>query len=104
MPVKTPVAIVREVIKRAVVVSILVQKPAVRRQIGPLEMPQVPLAADGREVTRLLQRLRQRSLFQGQSVLGPRPHDAYLQTVPHWIAARHQGRPRRRTDGLYIEG
>src|SRR5262249_5743678 len=103
MPVEAPVALVSEVIKRAVIMSILVQKSALRRQIGSLKMPQVPLAANGREVTRLLQRLRQRPLLQRQSILGPRPHDANLQAVPHRVAPRHQSCPRWRTDGLHIE-
>ena len=66
-------------------------------------MAEVPLADDGRRVAGLLQGLRQRALLQRQAVLRPRPDHADLQPVPHRIAARHQGGPRRGADRLHVE-
>ena len=103
MPVEAAVADVGEVVERAVVVAVLVVEPAPRRQVLGPEVAEVPLAADGRLVARLLEGLRQRPLLQRQAVLRPGPDDADLQAVPHRVAARHQGGPRRRADRLDVE-
>src|SRR3954447_4306237 len=73
MPVEAAVALVGEVVDGAIVVAVLVVEPASRRQVGRLEVPEVPLAADGRLVAGLLESLGQGPLVEGESVLGPRP-------------------------------
>ena len=103
VPVEAAVADVGEVVERAVVVAVLVVEPAPGRQVVRLEVAEVPLAADGRLVARLLERLRQRPLLERQAVLRPGADHADLEPVPHRVAPGHQGGAGRRADRLDVE-
>ena len=56
-------ALMREIVERAVVVAILVVESAAGGQVGALKVPQVPLAADSREIAGLLESLGNRTFF-----------------------------------------
>src|SRR5262245_27968771 len=103
MPIESAVAIVCEIVESPVVMAVLMRKTALRWQVGALKMSQVPFAANRGEIAGFLQGLRQGPLFQREAVLGPRPDDTDLQTVPHRIPAGHERSPRRRANWLDVK-
>src|SRR5687767_6408366 len=91
MPVKPAVADVREVVERAVVVTVLMIEAAGGRQILLLEMAEVPLADDRGLVAGFLEGGGEGALLERQAVLRPRANDAHLQTMPHRIPPGQKG-------------
>ena len=85
MPIVPAVADLGEVIQSSVVVTVVMIETALQGQIIPLEMPQVPLADDGRGVADPAQSRRQRLLIEGKSMTCPGPHHTTLQSEPHRV-------------------
>ena len=103
VPVVATVALVGEVVEGAVIVPVLPIEASSRREVLGAEMTEVPFAADRRGVTGLPECLRESAFVERQSVLGPRPDDADLQTVAHRVTPGQQRRARGRADGLNVK-
>jgi hypothetical protein len=103
VPVVSAVPLVGEVVDLSVVKAVLNVEPAPRRELGGFEVSQVPLAHDGGSVSRFLECLRDRALFERQPVLRPGTDDPDLQAMPHRITPGHQRGPRRGTHRLHVK-
>jgi hypothetical protein len=103
VPIEPAVADVAPVVERAVVVPVLVIEAAPGRQVGRVEVPQVPLADDGGAVARGTEGLGQGAFGQGQAVLRPGADDADLEAVAHGVAPGQEGGAGGGADGLDVE-
>ena len=90
IPIRFAIAVVRVVIQRAKVVSILVVEAATGGGVVGLEFAEVPLAGDGGCVADFLQGLWQQALVQRQAPGGAWPDDIVDAGVGG-VATGHQG-------------